>query len=288
MQPTQLHDFGGSGPTLHLAHANGFPPGTYRPLVERLIGEYHVISLPLRALWAGSQPDSAPDWHILADDLLRGLDERGLRGIVGVGHSIGGVLTLYNAVRRPDLFRAIVLVDPVMLPPSWLWLVRLIRLLRLQRQMPLVRGALRRRRTWPSRQESYQYLRGKSFFAAWPDNSLWAYIEAGTRLRTDGEVELVYPPEWEAHIFATTPTDVWQIAPRLHTATLVIRGGRSNTFPARSQAHMARLAPHVRFAVVPDAGHMLPLERPAQTATAILEFLQRSEAQDPDRNPAEL
>ncbi|MFC2031070.1 hypothetical protein ACFLWA_10115 [Chloroflexota bacterium] len=45
-----LHDFGGSGPTLHLAHANGFPPGTYGPLAETLTGGYRVVALPSRPL----------------------------------------------------------------------------------------------------------------------------------------------------------------------------------------------------------------------------------------------
>jgi pimeloyl-ACP methyl ester carboxylesterase len=115
--PTRLLDLGGTGPIVHLAHANGFPPGTYRPLAEILTGQpvdgsgrsYHVIALPSRPLWPGSLPDSAPSWHPLADDLIRGLDDLGLSGIVGVGHSLGGVLTLWAAVRRPDLFRAVVL-----------------------------------------------------------------------------------------------------------------------------------------------------------------------------------
>ncbi|HEX8438854.1 MAG TPA: alpha/beta hydrolase, partial [Archangium sp.] len=28
--PLHLEDWGGTGPVLHLAHANGFPPATYR------------------------------------------------------------------------------------------------------------------------------------------------------------------------------------------------------------------------------------------------------------------
>ena len=31
-----LHDFGGQGPLIHLAHANGFPPGTYTPFAQAL------------------------------------------------------------------------------------------------------------------------------------------------------------------------------------------------------------------------------------------------------------
>ena len=272
-QPPGLHDFGGDGPVVHLAHANGFPPGTYRPLAETLIYCYHVIGLPSRPLWADSRPESAPDWHPLADDLIQGLDGLGLQGIVGVGHSMGGVLTLWAAVRRPDLFRVVVLIDPVILPPVWLWVVRLLHWLGCRRRLPLVRGALRRRRTWPSRRACYEHYSGKPLFAAWPDASLWAYVEAGTRERADGQVELVYPPEWEAHIFATAPTDIWRAVPKLRVPALVIRGECSATFRPESQTRMERLLPQARFVVMPGAGHLLPMERPAETGAVVRDFL---------------
>jgi len=283
-QVARFHDFGGDGPIIHLAHANGFPPGSYRPLAETLTDHYHVIGLPSWPLRPDSQLKD-PDWHPLADDLIRGLDHLSLDGalglspggIIGVGHSMGGVLTLWAAVRRPDLFRAVVLIDPVFLPPAWLWAVRLLRLLGLQRRLPLVRGALRRRRTWPSRQACYEHYRDKRIFATWPDASLRAYAEAGTRERAGGQVELVYPPEWEAHIFATTPTDVWRAVPRLCVPALVIRGEHSDTFRPESQARMERLVPQARFVVIPDAGHMAPMERPAETGATIRDFLAEPE-----------
>jgi len=268
-----LHDFGGNGPVIHLAHANGFPPGAYRPLAETLTDSYHVIGLPSRPLWAGSRPERIPDWHPLAGDLIRGLDGLGLHNIVGVGHSMGGVCTLWAAVRRPDLLRAVALVDPVILPPVWLWMVRLLRLLGLERRLPLVQGALRRRRIWPSRRACYEQYRDKHFFAAWTEGSLWAYVEAGTRERADGQVELTYPPEWEARIFSTTPTGVWRAVPQLRTPALVIRGARSDTFRPGSLARMRRLLPQARFVVIPDAGHLAPMERPVETGAALRDFL---------------
>lgn len=268
-----LHDFGGDGPTVHLAHANGFPPGTYRLLAGTLTDRYHVVGLPSRPLWPGSRPESAPDWHPLADDLVQGLDGLGLKGGIGVGHSIGGVLTMWAAIQRPDLFRAVVLIDPVILPPAWLWALQLMRRLGLWQRQPLVQGALRRRRTWPSRRACYEHYKRKPLFTTWPDASLRAYVEAGTRERPDGHVELTYPPEWEAHIFATTPTDVWRTVPQLQTPVLVIRGEHTNTFRPQSQARMERLVPQARFVVIPGAGHMVPLERPLETGAAIRDWI---------------
>lgn len=278
-----LHDFGGEGPIIHLAHANGFPPATYTPFAETLIhapaagsekrGDYHVIGLPARPLWPGSRPESAPDWHTLADDLIEGLDALDLKGIVGIGHSLGGVYTMLAAVRRSDLFRAVVLIDPVLLPVSRLWILKLMRWLGLQQRLPLVQGALRRRRTWPSRQACYEHFRAKVFFSRWPDASLRAYVEAGTRPRPDGNVALTYPPEWEAHIFATAPTDMWRYVPQLRTPVLLIQGEHTGTFRPASRARLARQLPSARFRVISGSGHLLPMERPAETGALVRAYL---------------
>lgn len=267
-----LYEFGGTGPVVHLAHANGFPPGSYRLLADTLVGRYRVIALPSRALWPDSQP-SVRDWRTLADDLIQGLDRLLLDHILGVGHSIGGVLTMWAAIRRPDLFRAVVLIDPVILPPAWLLLLRVMRCLGLYWRQPFVQGALQRRRTWPSQQACYESYRDKPLFADWPDASLRAYVKAGTRPRADGQVELVYSPEWEARIFATSPVDVWSDVPKLRTPTLVIRGDRTNVFLPECQARMEKLLPHARYVVIPGARHLVPLERPAETGAAIQAFL---------------
>ena len=275
-----LVDLGGDGPVVHLAHANGFPPTTYEPLVAALRPHYHLIGLPARPLWPGSRPESAPTWQPMAGDLITALDDLAHSGaisppIVGIGHSLGGVLTLWAAIRRPGLFRAVILIDQVILPPGQLRVLRLMRLVRLHRQLPLVRATLRRRRTWPSRRACVEHLATKPFFAGWPAASLDAYVNYGTQERPDGQVELIYPPEWEAHIFATTPTDIWRYVPQLSTPVLAIRGEHSPTFPAGSLARLARLLPQAQVLSIPNSDHMVPLERPAETAAAIHVFIGR-------------
>ena len=162
-----VDDLGGSGPTLHLAPANGFPSGTYRRLAGLLAPCHHVISLAPRPLWPGSRPESVPDWHPLAADLVQAMDGMGLSGVAAAGHSIGGVLTLWAAIQRPDLFRAIVLIDPVIFPPWVLRLMAAAHAVGLETRVPIVQGALRRRRIFPGRQACFEHYRGKPLFERW-------------------------------------------------------------------------------------------------------------------------
>jgi pimeloyl-ACP methyl ester carboxylesterase len=200
------------------------------------------------------------------------LDALELGPVVGVGHSLGGVLTLWAASDRPDLFRAVVLVDPVLLVPHWLWALRIMRLLALDERQPLVQGALRRRRTWPDRQACFDHYRDKALFARWSDAALWDYVESGTRPGGEG-VALRYPPEWEARIFATTPTGIWRDVPRLAVPALVMRGARSDTFSPSAMARVGRALPAARLVEVPGAGHLVPMEEPAEIAATIRAFL---------------
>jgi pimeloyl-ACP methyl ester carboxylesterase len=104
--PLELDDWGGTGPVLHLAHANGFPPGSYRKLIEFLKPRYHVFTLRSRCLVPGTSPLGMRTWDEMADELAHALRAQGLEGVVGVGHSMGGVATLLAAVKDPGLFRA--------------------------------------------------------------------------------------------------------------------------------------------------------------------------------------
>ena len=268
-----VYDFGGKGSIIHLAHANGFPPGTYGPLANTFTDHYHVIGLPARPLWPGSQPSDAPNWDTLVDDLIQGLNALNLKNIIGVGHSMGGTFTMLAAIRDPSLFSKLVLIDPVILPPTRLYVLKWMRRLGLGKRQPLVQGALYRRRIWPSYKICYNHWRKKTFFKNWPDESLWAYVKSGIIERKDGKVELVYPPEWEAHVFATPPTDIWEHVPHLSIQTLVVRGEFTDVFTKDSQKQMKSLLPKVKFHVIPDAGHLLPMERPNEVYGIIRKFL---------------
>ncbi len=77
---TDVYEFGGDGPVLHIAHANGFPPGTYRPLAATLTDRYRVIGLPARPLWPGSRPEEINGWGPLAHELHAGAGRGGPGG----------------------------------------------------------------------------------------------------------------------------------------------------------------------------------------------------------------
>jgi len=94
---------------IHLAHANGIPGSSYRPLYERL--QPHTCFALERF---GHDPRFPVDdnWTHLADELIAHLQEHATEPVVGIGHSMGAVVTFMAACKRPDLFSGVLMLDP--------------------------------------------------------------------------------------------------------------------------------------------------------------------------------
>ncbi len=264
-------DFGGSGPPLHFAHANAYPPGSYRQFLAPFLGRFSVRAAHHRPLWPGSDPaDLQGDWHLIADDLSRFLAQQGWLGVVGMGHSLGAVATMYAAAQRPFLFRAIILLDPVFLPPDILAAAAANQ--DRAHEFPMVAGALRRRNHWPDCQSAFARFRRKAVFNRWSDEALWDYVNVALQPEGDG-FRLAYPREWEARFYATPPQAVWETLPQVQTPTLAIRAAESDTIFPPAWALWQEKQPNATFIEVADVGHMLTMERPLTVAQIILDWL---------------
>lgn len=265
-------DFGGSGPILHFAHSNGYPPRCFRQMLQPLTAGYHVAGMRLRPLWPDSDPDELESWDIIAADLRAFFTQQGYRQVIGVGHSLGAVATMMAAVQEPDLFRALVLIEPVFLPPDILNMIAARP--ELGENMPLLPVTRRRRTHWPDRQSAFDHFRQKAVFARWSDEAVWDYINFGLEETGGGELVLSYSREWEAQFYAHPPLAVWQDIPQVTQPTLAIRGADSDTLFPQSWQLWQELQPGATFVEIPDAGHMVTMERPRTVAETILNHLQ--------------
>ena len=266
-------DFGGRGPVLHFAHANAYPPGTYRALLKNLANHYRVLAVHHRPLWPGSRPEALQDWQDIATDLIRFLDQQDLSGVIGVGHSLGAVTTMMASLKRPDLFRALVLIEPVFLPLELLDLLVAGAAQEEAYESALVKSARKRRNWWPSQEDAFSHFRPKQVFGRLSDATLWDYVRYGTVDHATGGVRLAYSPDWEARIYSLPPTGVWQLIPRIARPTLAMRGLESDTLTEQSWTLWQESQPQATFVEYVAAGHLLPMELPDEVAAGIEEFV---------------
>lgn len=263
-------DSGGEKPVLHFYHANGFPVSVYLPMLVRLTDTFRVIALGLRGQDAQSAGNSS--WHDIADDLIRFLDEKNTGPVFGVGHSVGAVATIFAAVRRPDLFTKILLIDPVLLPYQAVFGHALRRLLGRKGQLFSAQRARARKSHWTDRQEMFGYLQSKSLFCRFQESFLRSYVTYGAKPAKQGGVELLCPPEAEARIFENYPLDIWFQIRRLQTLSLIIRGEFSDVLLSQTVERFCVRAKNARSFVIKGAGHLIPMEQPDRLLRVIEEF----------------
>lgn len=265
-------DIGGEGPLLVLTHANGFPPETYGTVIEALIPFFRVSTFAHRPLWSPQDPRELSTWGPMADDLATAVRERAGEPVVAVGHSLGGVLCAMAAARNPELFRALVLLDPVIFTGLraffWGWMKRLGQ----AHRFPLVDGAVNRRDSWPDRSVVRASWSRKTVFKKWDSRVFEDYLESGVIDGPEGSVMLRYPKNWEARLFEICPHDEWPSLRSVSAPTLVVRGETSDTLTPGAARRMAREMPDARVVELEGTSHFLPMEKPEEIVRLVIDF----------------
>lgn len=265
--------------SLHFAHANGYPPQAYYPLLENLAKDFHITAMEMRPLWLGTDPRGVQDWGDFVSDLITFVETVAARAgdpIVGMGHSLGGTVTLMAAIQRPDLFRALVLIDPPFFPPnaSLVWQV-MYRMGLAGRMHPLVKGALKRRNLFESRDAMFAHYRKKKVFSKMDDLALDAYVDALAAPTEEG-VTLRFSPAWEARVYETGMLRDWKTWRKLRgfaLPILVLRPDHAPTTPDKTVALLRQLAPQTIVRAIPDTTHLAPMERHGTVAEMTRAFL---------------
>lgn len=263
-----LYEWPGDGPPIVLAHANGFHARCWDPVAALLPGRRR-IAFDLRGHGRSAKPPPPYHWPAFATDLAALVEALDLRGAVGVGHSLGGYAAALAAALAPDRFAALLLLDPVILPPEVYG-----------QRMPGLHGTAKRRAHWPSPAALYERLHSRPPFSRWQPAALHAYCDHGLLPDPAGHgFVLACPPAVEADIYhsATEQSPYAQIA-AVAVPVVVARGhpyaseptaelSASPTFPG-----LADRFPVGRDMPLPECSHFIPMEAPALTARLITEL----------------
>ena len=258
-----------NAPAIVLNHATGFLAHQWGPVAERLTGDYTAYAPDVRGHGDTDKPPSEGDnyhWSRLVEDLRAWLDSLGLSGVPFVGHSAGAALGLYLAAERPEYFTHLVAIEPIVIPSRF----RTDQ----DRRNEMSEGARRRRAVFESADAAFEHFRSRSLFERCPDEAVQLYVEHGIFRREDGRLQLKCPGEIEGEVFANSASlDIWEVLPRIEVPVLVIRGERTEDFLGMVAGAVAERLPNGRLETVPDAGHLVPMERPEAVAGLIRDFL---------------
>ena len=260
-----VHDLGGDGPPLLLAHAVGFCGRVFAPLAGRLGARFHCWALDLRGHGDSETPIEVDfAWPGLADDVLAAVDGLGLEGAVGVGHSAGAAAVLDAEARWPGAFSRLWCFEPILwpAPPP------------LPPRIALIAGALRRREGFPSRAAAYADIAAKPPLDALHPDALAAYVDCGfadDEQSGRGAVRLKCRRDSEAAMYRQgLAHDGFSRLGEVGCDVVVALAGDSSAIGADVARAQVAALPHGRLEVFDDLSHFGPLEDPDAVAAAVL------------------
>ena len=257
----------GEGPPLLLLHGDGESAHDWRRVLPGLARTHRVVAPDLPGFGGSAKPPGDYSPASFARFAAALLDALEIERATVVGNSLGGLVALRLALAEPGRVSALVLAASAGLGRA---------------VSPLISSL-----TWP--------VYGELAIA-------WARTPLGARQRAQGRGTLLFgrpervPDDWVAEqarlarrpgfleaaltaLRATTgPTGQRDVVldrlPSLTMPTLVVWGERDRVFPLQQAREAVARLPHGRLALLPDCGHLPPVECPDAFLAAVAEFLE--------------
>lgn len=254
------------------SHANGFNALTYRSILQPLAGQMRILAVDQRGHGETRTPADAQAWRrswgVQRRDLVEVIDHETAGPVVLAGHSMGAIVSLLAAERRPERVRSVVMFEPVLLPYAASLYARLPWVSGLLwKKLPMALAARKRRSNFDRAELALASYRGRGAFKTWPDATLRDYVEGGLRSTPEG-FELACSPEWEAANYAAQANDSWGAMRRLRRPLTIFLAERDSSCFAAPDA-LTRRNPLLKVIPVPGTTHFLPMERPDVVQAAL-------------------
>lgn len=254
-------------------HANSYSANLYQPFLEPLYGDYKVLAPDLPGHGSSCWNGRIQSWIDLADHFTRHFEQNPpKKPLIGMGHSIGGIVIMLMSINRPEWFSKVILLDPVLLPKYILWIMHGLRFTSLSHLIPLAKAADRRRVLFSSRQEALNHYSRKKVYSQWEPQFLEAYVNTCLHANGSGQYQLSCAPQLESSIYQSLPLNAWSFTKKLAVPALYIIGKNSDTVNQRGLNRLKKLrGNHVVKSV--DGGHLFPFENPKASMELIKDFL---------------
>jgi len=250
-------------PKIQFSHANGFPSQCYNHFFQFFDSDYEFSYVPLTG---HGKYKAGRNWQALVQELIEDIEAKHDNPIIGMGHSMGGVLTLFASIQRPDLFEKVFILDPPLFSRKMRIGIGINYFFGLAGYtVPIAKKAKNRRNHFDSREQVYNSFKKKSLFKNFDEQCFKDYIQYGLKEAANGKgVELAFSKEAEYRGFCSTPFYIGNT--NLQRPTHFIHAANKGVLRPEDLQHLKDLfAPKAAF-ISFEGGHLFPLEKPEKTA----------------------
>ncbi|MCP3400999.1 alpha/beta fold hydrolase [Bradyrhizobium sp. CCGB20] len=221
----------------------------WTPLARALEDRYDVIMPDARGHGASSAPSGGYLYGDFASDVIGLIEALGLVAPVLLGHSMGGMTAAVVASEVDTAIRGVILADPTFLSP--------------ERQREVYESDVA---------EQHRRLLGRN------KDEVLTETKARQPHRSPELLELIVDARLRTGISAfevlTPPNpDYRALMSAVSVPTLLVIGDHG-VVSVETARELQRLNQHVRYELIPDAGHGLPYDRPEEFAAVVRSFLE--------------
>ena len=261
--------------TAHFYGGNGFALGVYEPLLSDLAQHLNITALTMRGEWYDKPTETTLTREQDADVLIEFLQKTQDKPVIGIGHSQGATATTMAAAKRPDLFSALYLLEPVTFTNQQGKLYSLVpRVVKMTREP--FKSTQVKQADWHSVDAYYQFLRHHKAYKRISDEHLLTYAKNSLEAGEQGKLTLRFSPKQELANYFGTPLIMKPlqqlIADNKVPVQLII--GKPSMFISQQVRQMwDKFVPNEQITVLNDYGHLLPLEAPELCAKLIFQKL---------------
>jgi pimeloyl-ACP methyl ester carboxylesterase len=200
-----------------------------------------------------------------------------------LGNSLGGLVSLLAATRRPDLVASLTLISPAMpvyrVPPAFSRAMLLLLL-------PGVPALAERRISGVTPEQNVRAMIGMCFGnpAAVPrqrvEQAVAEMRERAGQPWADRALTRSMRGLMTSYL-RVGRANAWRAARTLRTPTLIVWGGRDRLVDPALAPRLAATVPGSRLHVLDEVGHLAMLEAPEPTARAVLDLVEELHPQPP-------
>ncbi|QDA60303.1 alpha/beta fold hydrolase [Hymenobacter jejuensis] len=221
----------------------------WQPVMELLAPAYHCLAPDLRGFGAAPAPETGYAVADYAADVAALIAERHLTNYVLVGHSMGGKFAMYLATQQPSGLRGLVLVTPS--PPT---------------PEPMTdEGRLANLRAY-----------GIDVAAASTFDHITARpLSPATRQQVIADNLRTSRRAWDEWMLHGSRENISALMSLVQVPAIILTGDSDPVLSPSVQGleTLPYLAPNTHLEIIPGAGHLLPLEAPAEVAELIRSFI---------------
>ncbi len=250
------------------AHATGFLPWLWHPIIEEFIPQYSVWA-PYICNYRSCEPEKGGlSWDVIAQDLATFCHGQKIEKPILVGHSMGATVLTIAVSAYGVKPRGMILIEPIFLPDEFYKTEISLK------DHPLASKSIKRVNHWQSETEAMAYLKSRSFFSDWDEEVLHLYMQYGMEKQQAGDMRLTCTPESEAAMFmGGWSRDPWPLLTKIECPVLMIEGEKSPNIGLVDIKKAVSLLPQGKYGSVAEAGHLIPMQKPAEIAGVVKEFI---------------